>query len=179
MAEQLVGSWVQLSTSVLHGYSDDCPELLLGLSGIKTFLFSWEGQLWEANTWGYFWVSLTPCGEGETENRLLRDTVTISDQTGTSLALAWKVRAQDAPSDMCTQGQLVTLQRGDSGALESQIHCSKTWSSFTWRPSLDTSVLLTRSGKSWCVCLSNFELHFCHVHPKRVITHTQRKSTYK
>ena len=62
-----------------------------------------------------------------------------------------------------------------SGVLESQIHCSEPWSSFTWRPSLDTSVLLTWSGKSCCVCLSNFELHFCHMHLKES-KHTPKES---
>ena len=54
---------------------------------------------------------------------------------------------------------------------------SKPWSSFTWRPSLDTSVLLAWSGKSRCVCLSNFELHFCHMHFKES-KHTPKESPH-
>lgn len=54
---------------------------------------------------------------------------------------------------------------------------SKPWSSFTWRPSLDTSVLLAWSGKSCCVCLSNFELHFCHMHFKES-KHTPKESPH-
>lgn len=101
------GSWsgfqVLLSTSMLHGYSDDSPSCCW-VSGIKTFLFSQGSKAWEANTWGYFWVSDTMWG-GRNFKVSSRDRVTISDQTGTFLALAWRPMgpSEDTSSDLgCT-----------------------------------------------------------------------------
>lgn len=86
------------------------------------------------------------------------DRVTSSDQTGTSLALAWKVPCPRPPSDLGTQGRLVTSQRQSPAYTV---------------PSLDPALL---GGPPWApqfydpvssgVCLSNFELCFCHMQLK-------------
>lgn len=153
-----IGIWTE------KDQSDDFPELLLELWGKKKPFFSLGSAGCEKQaagaTSGPLWhhVGRTKLNKVNPVTGRQTDRVTSSDQTGTSLALAWKVPCPRPPSDLGTQGRLVTSQRQSPAYTV---------------PSLDPALL---GGPPWApqfydpvssgVCLSNFELCFCHMQLK-------------